>query len=63
MTITKNIPCLVCGNPITVKPARGRKSGKSFIMLVCGEDGRHFRGFVTDQNYIKKIHGSLEASA
>ena len=40
--------------------ARGRKSGKPFVMLVCGRDGRHFRGFITDQTYVGEILARLE---
>ena len=57
------INCLVCSNEIEVKPARGRKSGKPFIMLICGQDGRHFRAFVTDKEYVKKVFDSLEAAS
>ena len=49
------VPCLVCGLPLTIRPARGRKSGKPFLMVVCGKDGRHFRGFIADQKYVKDI--------
>lgn len=53
----RNINCPICSNTLLVKIARGRKSNKSFIMLVCGKDGRHFRGFITDQTYVKKVLG------
>ena len=51
------IKCPICSNTLLVKVAKGRKSNKPFIMLVCGKDGRHFRGFVTDQPYVKKVLG------
>ncbi len=51
----KNIKCPICENNLSVRPSKGRKSNKPFIMLVCPEDGRHFRGFITDQQYIKKV--------
>jgi len=51
----KNIGCPVCETPLTIRTARGRKSNKPFIMLVCPVDGRHFRGFITDQTFIKQI--------
>jgi hypothetical protein len=35
--------------------ARGRRSNKPFILLVCPEDGRHFRAFISDQGYISKV--------
>ena len=58
---TQNTPCLICGDSLTVRMARGRKSGKPFVMLVCGRDGRHFRGFITDQTYVGELLSRLEA--
>ena len=49
------IGCPVCSNPLSVTVARGRKSNKPFIMLKCNTDGRHFRGFITDQSYVKRV--------
>jgi hypothetical protein len=49
------IGCPVCSKPLSVTVARGRKSLKPFIMLKCSTDGRHFRGFITDQEYMKRI--------
>jgi hypothetical protein len=49
------IGCPVCSNPLSVTVARGRKSNKPFIMLKCNIDGRHFRGFITDQSYVKRV--------
>ncbi|MFC2001045.1 hypothetical protein ACFLUZ_00900 [Chloroflexota bacterium] len=49
------ISCPICHAAITVKGAKGRKSNKPFIMLVCPEDGRHFRGFITDQSYVRQV--------
>jgi len=51
----ESILCPVCRNPLSVRIATGRKSGKLFLMLVCREDGRHFRGFVGDQQYVKNL--------
>ena len=59
-SLSHSIPCLICGDPLTVRLARGRKSGKPFIMLICGWDGRHFRGFITDQNYVVELLIRLE---
>ena len=57
------IPCLVCKGPLTVRLARGRRSGKPFVMLVCGRDGRHFRGFINDQGYVGQVLDRLEAKS
>jgi hypothetical protein len=51
----KEIKCPVCACDLSIRAARGRKSNKPFIMLVCAVDGRHFRGFITDQIYLKKV--------
>ena len=55
-----SIRCLVCSEALLVRPARGRKSGKPFLMLVCGRDGRHFRAFVNDQEYVRGVLERLE---
>ena len=52
---TQQLPCLVCGIQLQVRVATGRKSGKPFIMVVCPEDGRHFRGFVGDKDYVERV--------
>ena len=62
-SLAQSIPCLICGDPLTVRLARGRKSGKPFIMLICGSDGRHFRGFITDQSYVGELLTRLERQA
>jgi len=51
----KEINCPICLSTLSVRIATGRKSNKLFIMLVCGKDGRHFRGFITDQPYVKRV--------
>jgi len=49
------IDCPVCSKPLSVKVAKGRKSNKPFIMFKCEHDGRHFRGFITDQDFVRRI--------
>jgi hypothetical protein len=56
-----SVPCLICGAALTLRLARGRKSGKPFLMLICPQDGRHFRGFINDQSYVKGVLAKLEA--
>ena len=56
----KRIPCPVCGDPVDVRPARGRKSRKRFLMLVCSRDGRHFRGFISDQELVARVRGAAD---
>ena len=58
---TGQLPCCpVCGNHLSLRIAKGRKSGKPFIMLICGQDGRHFRGFIGDRKYINLVLDKLE---
>ena len=56
----KSIKCLVCKGELTVSAAHGRKSNKPFVMLKCSQDGRHFRVFITDQEYVKKVMAAVE---
>ncbi len=53
-------PCPVCSQPLSFRLARGRKSGKPFIQLVCAQDGRHFRGFIADKSYIDNVFNHLD---
>ena len=50
-----SIPCPVCQVDLAVRPCQGRKSGKDFLMFVCPENGRHFRGFITDQGFMNQL--------
>ena len=59
-SLNKGIPCLLCGEKLTIRLAKGRKSQKTFLMLVCSRDGRHFRGFVNDREYVDQVLGRLE---
>jgi hypothetical protein len=54
------VPCLICGTPLTLRLARGRKSGKPSIMLICPIDGRHFRGFITHRDFVAAVLARLE---
>ncbi|MDD4635777.1 MAG: hypothetical protein WC231_01365 [Dehalococcoidales bacterium] len=49
------ICCPICSQPLSVSVAKGRKSGKPFIMLKCNQDGRHFRAFITDKAYVRRV--------
>ena len=58
---TPTAQCPVCSRSLAIRPAQGRKSGKPFIMMVCPTDGRHFRGFITDQDYVARITRRLQS--
>jgi hypothetical protein len=59
-TASLQVPCLVCTTPLTLRLVRGRKSGKPFLMLICPVDGRHFRGFITQRDYVAGVLVRLE---
>lgn len=61
-TSDAGVPCPVCRSCMNVRTARGRKSGKPFLMLVCPIDGRHFRGFINDEDYIGRIFDALDSA-
>ena len=52
--------CPICVEPLSLRLARGRRSGKPFVMLVCGRDGRHFRGFINHRPYVEQVLDRLE---
>ena len=54
------IPCVVCRGPLSLRVVHGRRSGKPFLMLVCPEDGRHFRAFINDQSFVRGVLDRLE---
>jgi predicted RNA-binding Zn-ribbon protein involved in translation (DUF1610 family) len=58
----QSLQCPVCGESMAFQIARGRKSGKPFLMVKCLRDGRHFRGFVGDRNYVQRLLEHLEQS-
>ena len=53
----KAIPCVVCGGglKVTISTSRKAKRKKTFVMLVCPIDGRHFRAFIGDQEYVRRL--------
>ena len=58
----RDIKCPICTHTLSVRYIRGRKSNKPFIMLKCDKDGRHFRGFITDQDYVNRLLGEKKAN-
>ena len=60
---TRGLKCHICRKSLSVRLARGRRSGKPFVMLVCPSDGRHLRAFVADANYVSNVIERLEATA
>ena len=60
--LNQPIQCPVCGDPLSFQIARGRKSGKVFLMLKCLRDGRHFRGFINHRPLVEELIQKLESS-
>jgi hypothetical protein len=60
--LNQSLKCPVCGDPLTFQIARGRKSGKVFLMLKCLRDGRHFRGFINHRPLVEELIQKLESS-
>ena len=50
------IRCPVWSTGLQLSPARSRKSKKpkTFLMLWCPADGRYFRGFIQDIEFVRK---------
>ena len=59
-TVKTDIPCVICGQPLAISLAKGRKSGKPCLSLKCKQDGRHFRGFIYDRDYVDGVLARLE---
>ncbi len=55
--------CHLCEKPLDVRLARGRKSGKPFVLMVCPVDGRHIRAFIADADYVRNLVDQVEAQA
>jgi|WetSurMetagenome_2_1015567.scaffolds.fasta_scaffold1298393_2 hypothetical protein len=54
------VQCPVCHKPLSLRIAKGRKSGKPFINVVCPQDGRHFRAFIGEQAYVGQVIDRLK---
>ena len=61
MTSDAAISCLVCNGPLELRVAHGRKSNKPFLLLICPVDGRHFRGFIADREYVAGVIRNAES--
>ena len=55
--------CPVCRGPLSLRIVKGRKSGKPFLMVICLQDSRHFRGFIGEKGYVRQIIDRLRPVA
>lgn len=51
----QSIQCPVCGDPLSFQITKSKKSGKPSLMMKCPRDGRHFRAFICDRDYVKQV--------
>ncbi len=58
----KTILCPVCSASMHFSLARSRKAKrpKTFLTVACPSDGRHFRGFIADSDFVSTVVGDLE---
>jgi len=63
MPIEYTLKCPVCGTTLEVRLAKGRKSGKPFIMAICPVTGKHIRAFLNDPDYVKGVLARLAKKA
>ena len=61
MSELPTISCPVCGAGLRVNTCTS-KAGKVSLVLVCPKDGRDFRAFINNQDYIREVFDSLEMS-
>ena len=54
------IRCPVCEAELKVTTSTS-KSGKVALVLACPRDGRDFRAFINNREYVRRVMDSLEA--
>ena len=56
------VRCPVCAVALKLTTARSRKAKipRTFLMLACPEDGRHFRGFISDRDFVQRTLDAAE---
>ena len=59
MSDIPNICCPICGADLNVKVSTSKR-GKVSLSLACPTNGRHFRAFINDSNFVRRVMDSLE---
>ena len=56
------VGCPICGVTLKLTIAKSRKSKtpRTFLMLACPKDGRHFRGFMSDRDFVQRTLDAAE---
>ena len=61
MTEIPTIRCPVCEADLKVTTSTS-KSGKVALVLACPRDGRDFRAFINNREYVRRVLDSLETA-
>ncbi len=56
------ITCLVCRGPIDIRFGTTRRARKPCINMRCRSDGRHFRAFIVDREFVDRMMDEAGAS-
>ena len=62
MTDVPVLRCPVCEAELKVTTSTS-KAGKVALVLVCPRDGRDFRAFINNREYVRRVLDSLETTA
>ena len=56
------VRCPICSVTLKLTTATSRKSKtpRTFLMLACPKDGRHFRGFISDRDFVQRTLDAAE---
>lgn len=46
--------CPICGAELKLEFTTNKRTQRCGVMLVCPEDGRHFRGFINDPKSVRR---------
>ena len=55
--------CPVCTTNLSMEPRQNQKTDRLFLMLVCPENGAHFRAFINDRDYVTETIKRLGVTA
>jgi hypothetical protein len=61
MSDIRTICCPVCRSGLKVTTSKS-KAGKVALVLVCPRDGRDFRAFINNREYIQRVLDSVETN-
>lgn len=56
----QSVSCPVCRSQLSLSSTHSRKKSKLGLMLVCPVSGVHFRAFINDQAFVRRVMNGLE---